>query len=138
MSGDEADGPKGRLTSTYIIIEAKWQSDDMKEFLRQLDQRYVDDWVKGLRNRGGRGPRQRVARAGAEVMDSDAPKGLWRNCYNDAWLQSKPAWFVADLEIIDADYDFNIDFCRGTVSLEQAKEVHDVFMKAAGIDADDE
>ncbi|RPD57906.1 hypothetical protein L226DRAFT_474627, partial [Lentinus tigrinus ALCF2SS1-7] len=138
MSGDEADGPEGRLKSVYVIIEAEWQSEDIKIFFRTLDKRYIEDWMQGLRNRGGRGPRLRVEKDDAEVMDSEAPKRLWRNCYSDKWLASKPAWFVRDLEIIDEDYDFRIDFSKGTVPLQEAKEVHDVFMKNAGIDNPEE
>ncbi|TFK79510.1 hypothetical protein K466DRAFT_505415, partial [Polyporus arcularius HHB13444] len=133
MSGDEADGPEGRLASLYIIIEAEWQSEAIKIFFRTLDRRYIEDWVRGQRNRGGRGPRRRIAKDGAEVMDTDAPKGLWRNCYSDAWLALQPPYTVRDLEIINEDYDFTLDFAKGTVPMEQAKELHDVFMKTADV-----
>ena len=60
MSGDEAESEEARRKGVYVIIEAEWQSEDFKIFVRSLDQRYLNDWDKGVGNRKrGRPPRQR-------------------------------------------------------------------------------
>ncbi|RPD78150.1 hypothetical protein L226DRAFT_520587 [Lentinus tigrinus ALCF2SS1-7] len=115
LSGDEADGPEGWLTLKYIIIEAAWQSKLIKTFFRTLDWRYIEDWMNSLQNHGGRGPRTCITKDGAEVVDSEAPVGLWHNCNSNDWLATKLS-------------------CKGCAALEEAKEVHDAMLKAAGID----
>ncbi|KAI9058752.1 hypothetical protein FKP32DRAFT_1581023, partial [Trametes sanguinea] len=111
MSGDEAKTDMDRLTGVYVIIEAAWQSEQMKTFLRQLDVLYAVEFMKpsGGHLRSGKPPRQRIVRPDSRTVDSAAPVGLWRNCYDERWLSRQREHFIKGLQIIDEDYDFKLD-----------------------------
>ncbi|KAL7279757.1 hypothetical protein ACG7TL_006164 [Trametes sanguinea] len=111
MSGDEAKTATDRLVGIFVIIEAAWQSAEIKTFLRQLDILYAIEYMKpsGGRLRSGKAPRQRIVRPDGRTVDSAAPVGLWRNCYDQAWLGRQRPHFIKGLEIIDEDYDFSLD-----------------------------
>ncbi|KAI9057617.1 hypothetical protein FKP32DRAFT_1583395, partial [Trametes sanguinea] len=125
MSGDEAKTPMDRLTGVYVIIEAAWQSVQLKTFLRQLDILYAVEYMKpsGGLLRSGKPPRQRIVRPDSRTMDSAAPIGLWRNCYDARWLSRQRPHFIKGLEIIDEDYDFTLDM---DAALNRANEGMDV------------
>ncbi|KAI8980233.1 hypothetical protein BD414DRAFT_421163, partial [Trametes punicea] len=110
MSGDETDGPEVRHPPAYRIIIAEWQSLEMRTFLWRLDMWYIEAWEKPLRGRrtGGNPPRTRVLREGIEGVRGVPPVGLWRNCYNAAWLNALPEWEREMLEIVDEDYSFGL------------------------------
>ncbi|KAI0655860.1 hypothetical protein C8Q70DRAFT_896200, partial [Cubamyces menziesii] len=111
MSGDETDGPQRKLPMAYRIVEARWQSDALKTFFRALDAKYRRDWEKpkGLqRAKGGNPPRTRIARVNGRVEDGYAPRGLWRNCYNADWLRQLASYQRRALQVVDADYDFDL------------------------------
>ncbi|KAI1783124.1 hypothetical protein LXA43DRAFT_904207, partial [Ganoderma leucocontextum] len=137
MSGDEAENDEDRLSSVYTIIEAAWQSTALKTFLRQLDAMYVAAWPKrvGDRGRGGKGPRRRKVKANGKgrVVDSVAPVGLWRNCYDDEWVKQQDPWVIRELCIVNDDYDFTIHAARGTVSAEEANGIQETILVAAGV-----
>ena len=82
MSGDEAENNEAERAGIYTIIEAAWQSDGLKTFLRSLEATYVKNWktTVGGRGRGGKAPRRRIAKRDGKVVDSVAPIGLWHNC----------------------------------------------------------
>ena len=106
MSADETDGE--RTTDTkYRIILARWQSRELRDFLWTLDAYYRQDWAHPPHTRaiGGNRPRQRILRAGY-AEDGIAPIGLWRNCYDQHWLESQLSHVIRELEIVDEDYDF--------------------------------
>ncbi|KAI0710494.1 hypothetical protein C8Q76DRAFT_623967, partial [Earliella scabrosa] len=106
MSGDEREGPKTAFPHIYRIIVSSWQSQELRNFLWALDTMYRQDF--GTRGLGGNPPRQRVLREGTEEEDGVAPIGLWRNCYNPAWLKKQPPHIIRELEIVDEDYDFSL------------------------------
>lgn len=136
MSGDEAEDDEAERAGIYTIVEAEWQSDPLKTFLRALDTQYIKGWSTcvGDRGHGGKRPRRRIAKVSdAKVVDSVAPIGLWRNCYNAAWVERQDAWFIRDLCIVDRDYDFSLDFSKGPTSGEVAKEMQKTFMQVAGM-----
>ncbi|KAI0735955.1 hypothetical protein C8Q76DRAFT_568662, partial [Earliella scabrosa] len=115
MSGDEAvvqDSTDNRLKHprVYHIVEAAWQSEEFKAFVRMLDQWNIEDWgVKvGDKQRGGNSPRERIPLAKPRVINSPAPVGLWRNCYSPSWLQSLKPHARERLQTIDEDYDFTL------------------------------
>ena len=116
MSGDEAESEEARRKGIYVIIEAEWQSEDFKTFVRSLNQRYLEDWDKQVgRRKRGRPPRQRYTSASKPlVVDSVAPVGLWRNCYDLTWLGKQPQWIIRELDIINQDYDFTINWPETT------------------------
>lgn len=111
VSPDEPAVPGvGMDCRTYHIIEALWQSRPYKTFMRGID---------GLRNakraredKGGNRPRQRLELREPNTVNSKAPKGLWRNCYDADWLTHlktlTPHLYNA-LEVIEEDYDFSLD-----------------------------
>ena len=43
MSGDETDGPVKRTPPRFRILETRWQSRELKAFLRALDAMYRED-----------------------------------------------------------------------------------------------
>ena len=110
MSGDETDGPVKTHPPKFRIIEARWQSLEFKIFLRTLDALYRETWAKPVGNRAtsGNPPRERHEHPDARVEDGVAPIGLWRNCYNAAWLRSLRPHVRESLNIIDSDYDFSL------------------------------
>ncbi|KAI1785648.1 hypothetical protein LXA43DRAFT_899290, partial [Ganoderma leucocontextum] len=136
MSGDEAENDEAARAGIYTIIEAAWQSDALKTFLRSLEATYVKNWktTVGNRGRGGKAPRRRIAKRDGKVVDSVAPIGLWRNCYDAAWLQCQEVWVVRDLYIVDAEYNFTVDTSKGLVSPDDAQKTLDGMLLTAGIE----
>ncbi|KAH9846926.1 hypothetical protein C2E23DRAFT_742842 [Lenzites betulinus] len=111
MSGDETDGETRALPMVYRIVESRWQSIELKTFLRALDAKYRHGWEKprpGQRATGGNPPRTRVLREGSRVEDGYAPAGLWRNCYDPDWLRGLEPYQRRALKIIGANYDFDM------------------------------
>lgn len=110
MSADETDGPPGTEKPhppRWRIVIARWQSRELQDFLWALDRMYREDW--GRRRTGGNPPRHRLLPDGeGRQEDGIAPVGLWRNCYNKAWLEKQPPHIVRELEIVDEDYDFKL------------------------------
>ncbi|KAH9847482.1 hypothetical protein C2E23DRAFT_741800 [Lenzites betulinus] len=110
MSGDETDGTEKTHPPTFRIVEARWQSLALKLFFRALDALYRECWAKpaGERATSGNPPRIRIERADARTEDSLAPIGLWKNCYDPAWLKSLRPHVRESLKIIDKNYDFKL------------------------------
>lgn len=108
MSGDETDGEEKTHPPTFCIVEARWQSLALKIFFRTLDALYRECWANPIGDRAtpGNPPRVRLERPDARIEDGVAPIGLWRNCYDPAWLKSLRPHVRASLRIVDADYDF--------------------------------
>ncbi len=105
MSGDELENARA-THRRYRIIEAQWMSTALRTFLRRLDSIYIE--YCATRGGGGSGPRERIPYPTPKVEDSPAPDGLWRNCYDDAWLASRPAHRLRKLQIIESNYDFSL------------------------------
>lgn len=105
MSGDEQDGQVFPLR--YRIIESRWQSSQLKTFLRELDAIHLKD--RGLSESvhlSGQLPRVRVVAEDSPVEDGYPAVGLWRNCYDSDWLQALQRSQRDTLGVIDEDYDF--------------------------------
>ncbi|KAI0654541.1 hypothetical protein C8Q70DRAFT_1058314 [Cubamyces menziesii] len=115
MSGDETDGPWQE--SKYRIVESRWQSDDFKAFMRSLDAKYQNDEAAHSGTNCNT-LRTRIARAGDHVEDGYAPRGLWRNCYNQDWLRELPMSKRRGLRVVNADYDFDL-----TPTVDQLEDV---------------
>ncbi|PIL31027.1 hypothetical protein GSI_05721 [Ganoderma sinense ZZ0214-1] len=109
MSGDETDGEK-TTDSDYRIITSRWQSQELRNFLWTIDAHYRQDWANPTHRRamGGNRPRTRVLRQDGRSEGGIAPIGLWRNCYDQEWLDDQPAYIIRELEVVDEDYDFSI------------------------------
>ncbi|CDO76818.1 hypothetical protein BN946_scf185033.g15 [Trametes cinnabarina] len=122
MSSDETDDPKS-AHKRYRIIDAQWQSTAIKAFLRRLDGIYLE--YCATRGGGGSRPRERVLAPNRKSEDSHAPEGLWRNCYDPAWLASRQAYQIRRLRIIDSDYDFSIDPAEDDVAMNSEDEVEE-------------
>lgn len=113
MSGDEAkvendEDDRQKHPRVYFIVDAAWQSGGLKTFVRMLDQWNISDWRQKIGDKlpGGNAPRKRVELAKPRVVDSLAPPGLWRNCYDERWLESLNPVPRARLNVVDSDYDF--------------------------------
>ncbi|KAI0709156.1 hypothetical protein C8Q76DRAFT_626546, partial [Earliella scabrosa] len=108
VSPDEPAVPGDPSCRTFFILEAEWQSQEYKAFMRGG----LDKMLKAARkSSGGNQPRERLERPEPKVVNSRAPRGLWRNCYSQAWLQKLMPHQHHALQIIDEDYDFSLD-CR--------------------------
>ncbi|OJT07710.1 hypothetical protein TRAPUB_1400 [Trametes pubescens] len=115
MSGDETEtyGGQRTLPATYQIVETRWQSKEFKTFMRTLDAMHRNDWETAqfgqrANARLGSPPRTRILRADDSAEDGYAPRGLWRNCYDQDWLHDLAPPFALDLGIIDTDYNFDL------------------------------
>ena len=108
MSGDEVaeNVAAGTSGQSYHIIEAAWQSREFKICVRDLDFWNIKDFDDY--GRGGSRPRCHVAVQEPRVVDSPAPAGLWRNCYDPDWLRKLDAPRRRLLRIIDEDFDFTL------------------------------
>ena len=109
MSGDESDGPEKSHPASFRIVEARWQSLELKTFLRALDGMYREDWANPQLRRAVSGnPSRHRIEEGARIEDGIAPRGLWRNCYDHVWLTTLKPYIRWSLHVIDEDYDFSI------------------------------
>ena len=115
MSGDEAvmetsEEDRRVHPQVYHIVEAAWQSREFKTFARDLEVWNIDDWrlTGGGRLPGGSSPRKRIALEKPRVVNSRAPRGLWRNCYNSQWLKKLSNPQRQLLNIVDEDFDFTL------------------------------
>ena len=104
MSADETDVPR-TAPKKYRIVEAQWQSDELKMFLRGLDQLYCEYCL--TRSGGGNAPRVRVEGSGRSEV-GHVPQGLWRNCYSEAYLRGLKPYQRKALAIVDEDYKFDL------------------------------
>ncbi|KAI0350457.1 hypothetical protein OH77DRAFT_1068694 [Trametes cingulata] len=110
MSGDETDGDEKSHPPVFRIVEARWQSLELKSFLRCLDRLYREHWAApiGERATSGNPPRDRREHPDARVEDGVAPTGLCRNCYDRSWLESLKPHVRDSLHMINSDYDFSL------------------------------
>lgn len=110
MSADETAGEEKAHPPVYDIVEARWQSLELKTFLRALDRMYREDWASPIGERASSGSAPRVRRESLDprVEDGIAPIGLWRNCYDAEWLASLQPHEIEHLDILDKDYDFSL------------------------------
>lgn len=109
MSGDETDEPKREHPQTFVVVKAPWQSHALRTFMRSLDLLYRKRWAKPthVRATSGNPPRTRIDRPDGPSSDNSCvPLGLWRNCYDDEWLQTLSPHQLETLSIINQDYDF--------------------------------
>ncbi|KAI0652976.1 hypothetical protein C8Q70DRAFT_1059733 [Cubamyces menziesii] len=106
MSGDETDHAGEESPTGYRIVESRWQSDDLKAFMRHLDDRYRNYQEQLVADE--KLLHTRLAHPGARVEDSFAPRGLWQNCYNPEWLRKLPQYKRCALKVIKSDYDFDL------------------------------
>lgn len=111
MSDDETDRDedgKRLLPAAFTIRDAQWMSDLYRTFMRTLDDWHYDKWANGVDGveTGGNAPRTHNSLG--RVANPRAPSGLWRNCYNNAWLATLKPHQRHRLKIIDADYDFTL------------------------------
>ncbi|PIL23155.1 hypothetical protein GSI_14464 [Ganoderma sinense ZZ0214-1] len=136
MSDDETDSEtkkgKGKVTRrrkrhwpTWTIIRSLWQSDKLVEFLHEIDKHYRRDWENpgrytGKRKSSGQPPRRRYLKTTSKVEDGVVPRGLWRNCYNAAWLKTLRPDEVAALQIINEDFDLEVPFPARDTSDEES------------------
>ncbi|KAL7280905.1 hypothetical protein ACG7TL_005849 [Trametes sanguinea] len=112
MSADETDGPEKKHPPMFQIVAARWQSQQLKDFLWKLDIMYREDWAKPRHRRAmaGNAPRVRILPQQGEGTSEVGivPFGLPRNFYDGAWLATLPPYAREELDIIDEEYDFSI------------------------------
>lgn len=112
MSGDETDsGGEGvGPPKTFRIIRQQWMSNELRNFLRNLDHIYRANWRSPIGSRASRGnpPRIRIS-SKFSTTTGEVPPRLPRNCYDRDWLAGLRQWQKDDLDIVEEDYDFTID-----------------------------
>ncbi|OJT02569.1 hypothetical protein TRAPUB_6891 [Trametes pubescens] len=110
MSDDETDRDEvtkaKKYPAVFYIRDAEWMSAIFREFLRSVDA------LKLRKLKPGNSPRLRLARKKTtKYAQAAVPEGLWRNCYNIAWLSTLKTFELRKLRIIDEDYDFTLPSC---------------------------
>lgn len=70
----------------------------------------ADEEAIGASRKPGALARDRVELAQPKVVNTAAPKGLWRNCYDEAWLSGLKLPSLRTLEVREGDYDFSLDY----------------------------
>ncbi|KAI0738694.1 hypothetical protein C8Q80DRAFT_1113287, partial [Daedaleopsis nitida] len=106
VSPDKPADPDNPDCRKFHIIEARWQSKAYKTFMRDIDKKSAQSRA----NKSGNKRRERIELAIPETINSEAPVGLWRNCYDVMWLKSlEPHEFHA-LEVIEDEYDFSLEY----------------------------
>lgn len=92
----------------FRIIRCEWMSDKLRAFLRSLDQLYLWDCLTDpeKKKQGGSTPRERFESNPVLSTLGIPALGLWRNCYNAAWLATLSPHERRALQIIDSDYVF--------------------------------
>ncbi|KAI0373845.1 hypothetical protein BV20DRAFT_977504 [Pilatotrama ljubarskyi] len=110
MSGDEAEENLEPYTPRrYRIIRSRWQSHALRTFLRQLDALHFVTWQRpNARTLRWAHPRLRFEPQEPDFVDSPAPVGLWRNCYDANWLADLTPGQRCSLEIIEEEYVFDL------------------------------
>ncbi|KII83127.1 hypothetical protein PLICRDRAFT_119787, partial [Plicaturopsis crispa FD-325 SS-3] len=113
MSGDETDEEGKGPAKTFRIVTPEWRSAVLTTFLRTVDDIGHENWRSPVHSRAVQGnpPRTRVEVDKPTSFNLELCKpirGLWRNCYDSAWLASLQPWELAHLEPRDDDYDFTI------------------------------
>lgn len=135
MSGDEevvtenSNGTKTRKQAhprKYHIVDATWQSREFAKCSRTLDQWNIQDWEQSVGGRlpRGSGPRERIALANPCVVNSAAPRGLWRNCYSKKWLKKQKPYACKQMKIINEDFDFSLPAYSAPSDLNNADFSH--------------
>lgn len=117
----DVEPPRRRSrNSCFHIIQSDWMSTELRAFLRKLDDEYIDEWETSPEKHslGGSAPRERIVGNPPSSTLGTPVIGLWRNCYNRAWLQTLRPHRLRALKVINADYDFTIkpktDFVQGS------------------------
>ena len=141
MSGDEATvetgaGDSGTSGQAYHIIEAAWQSQEFKTCMRDLDVWNIRDF--DANGSSGSRPRRRVALLEPHIVDSSAPVGLWRNCYNPSWLKTLDKPRRRLLRIIDEDFDFTLPKYKESIVDNTVDEFPAYEREEEGADGNDE
>ncbi|KAI0827599.1 hypothetical protein BC628DRAFT_1299757, partial [Trametes gibbosa] len=111
MSGDETDRDEDNKRirpHSFTGEEPEWMSEAYREFMHTLDDWHYDKWANGVDGelKGGNPPRTR--NFCGKVVKTKAPKGLWRNCYNAAWLAQLKPYQRRGLHVIEEDYNFEL------------------------------
>jgi hypothetical protein len=105
VSSDESDedGPVRR----YVRITPAWRSEQLSQLQDCIDSAKSASQKPrpGHRRTLGNRPRSRI-NANRRNNDAIAPPGLPRNCYDPTWVQSLRPVDLAELDIVDCDYDF--------------------------------
>ncbi|RPD78429.1 hypothetical protein L226DRAFT_558372 [Lentinus tigrinus ALCF2SS1-7] len=107
----DVDMPRRRTRANrFRIIACEWMSEELRGFLRALDKQYIDEWETSpaRRRAGGSAPRERVIAVPPLSELGHAAIGLWRNCYNEAWLGTLKRHQIRQLCILEGKYDFTI------------------------------
>lgn len=111
MDGDEpVGGEEKAFPVKFRIFRPKWASQELCNYWWSLDAEYRLHYGKPTHERATRGnpPRDRELPEGS-VEAGITPIGLWRNCYNKAWLDSLEPYLLWELEIVEEDFDFNLE-----------------------------
>ncbi len=107
----DVDMPRQRTRANrFRIVACDWMSVELRNFLRALYEQYVREWETSpaRRSAGGSAPRERVTTTPAMSELGHPAIGLWRNCYNEAWLSTLKPHEYRRMCIIESKYDFTI------------------------------
>ncbi|PIL36023.1 hypothetical protein GSI_01683 [Ganoderma sinense ZZ0214-1] len=119
--------PKKRHWPRWTIIRSLWQSDELVECFHSLDKHYRRDWenpgrYSKQRRSSGQPPRRRLLKEGTRTEDGVVPKGLWRNCYSQEWVDTLREEQVVALQMIDEDFDLSLPYLAEDTSDEDTSD----------------
>lgn len=102
----------GKQHRVFNMIRPAWQSDVFWKFMKDLDERksQADNEAIGASRKSGALARERVELAEPKVVNTAAPKGLWKNCYDEAWLAKLTLPSRRTLQVLEENYDFNLEY----------------------------
>lgn len=110
MSGDETDGEQKVHPPVFRQIDAAYMSKELQALFHRLDDIYRDDWANpggGIRATSGNPPRTRLPSRG-NFVNSIAPKGLAKNCYDPTWLKKLKRHQIVNLQVLNKEWDLTI------------------------------
>lgn len=110
MSADETDGTKKRHPAVFYVVESEWMSEELRTFLKQVDELYRDDWAhpSGRRRSQGNPPRTRLPSKKPANTTCVAPRGMPKNFYNRAWLKTLKPHRRHELMIAEDEVDLRM------------------------------
>ena len=115
MSDEETDYEvvRGHQIEILVKVAPDWRSKEFGELYEDIDDRRAEERVErmiGSRKRKNVGSKK-VLRIQTGDRKTDAhppPPGLWINCFDEDWLETRRPWELEALKIIQKDYDFEV------------------------------
>ncbi|KAI0313494.1 hypothetical protein OF83DRAFT_1037694, partial [Amylostereum chailletii] len=105
-SGSDTDEGSARGRKTYVRITPIWRSRPFSNWMWSLDDIVLNQRMPRVGTRAVPGAEPRLRKQSTCVnMEAVAPPGLYRNCYDSAWVDSLLNYNKRNLHMVQLDYD---------------------------------